>query len=620
MERRLAAILAADVVGYSRMMSADETGTHDRLRSLLKTFVEPTIDRYHGRIVKFLGDGVLAEFASVVEAAECAVAIQQGVAKSQEQVSREQKIFFRIGVNLGDIIIEEEDIYGDGVNVAARLEGLAEPGGICIAQNVYNEIKSKVEFGFEPLGEHTVKNIPEPLSVYRINPHVRSSTQASRSIKAKRFSPRTVAFLLSAALAATAVGLVAWIQPWMPNTLQPTTVAPTVEEPSIAVLPFDNLSGNSDEAYFSNGVTEDVISALGRFSNLTTMSLSAVAPYAEDDATPAELRRALGVRYVVSGSVRRAGDRVRVAVQLIDSVHGGVMWSERYDESNNDIFALQDKITHQVVSTLAVRVVGAERERAVAKTTESPAAYDLVLRGREKLRRRSARSNIEARRFFEKAITLDPNYAPAHVGLAETHRNDFLFGWTEWPEKALQKVRELAERALKLDQNSARAHSLLGSAHGFLNRDDLAEAALTRAKRLNPNDPQVYADLGVFLTWSGRPRDAIEPLETARRFDPTIDPSWADLGAAYFLTGRQEQAITVLEDGLSRHPERTYAHIVLAAAYADSGRLDDAKRSAENVRRLHPFFEAEGFADLPPFKDPTDNERVKNALSKAGLS
>lgn len=620
MVRRLAAILAADVVGYSRMMSADETGTHDRIRSLFKDFVEPTIDRHHGRVVKFLGDGVLAEFASIVEAVECAVAIQLGVARLQNPIHSEQRIFFRIGVNLGDIIIEEEDIYGDGVNIAARLEGLAEPGSVCIAQNVYNEIKSKVDFGFEHLGEHTVKNIPEPLSVYRHSPKVRSPMGAAPSIKTPTANTRTTVLLLSAILVVTVISLIAWLRPWMPDASQQTVPAPVVEEPSMAVLPFDNLSDDPNEAYFSTGVTEDVISALGRFSNLTIMSLGAVAPYARDDATPADLRSAFGVRYVVSGSVRRVGERVRVNVQLIDAVRGGVIWSERYDESSSDIFTLQDQITHQVVSTLAVRVVGAEMERARIDATESIAAYDLVLRGRERLRRRSANSNIEARRDFERAITLDPDYAPAYVGLAETNKNDFLFGWTEWPQKALQKVRELAERARDLNQNNAQAYSLLGSAHGFLDRPDLAEAAFSRALELNPNDSRVHADLGVFMTWSGRPRDAIEPLETARRFDPTIDPGWADLGTAYFLASRSGVAITVLEDGLSQHPERTYAHIVLTAAYAENGRLDDAKRSADRVRRLHPFFEIEAFASLPPFKNPEDKERVRSALLKAGLS
>ena len=398
MARRLAAILAADVVGYSRLMAADEKGTHARLKALRKDFIEPKIAEHRGRIVKLIGDGALVEFASVVDAVECAAAIQTGVAERQAEPA-EQRIALRIGINIGDVIIEGDDIYGDGVNVASRLEGLAEPGGVCVARNVYDQVKDKVEFGFEPAGEHRIKNIPAPVTVYRLVLDPGPVASAGRVRHARRTTWRWSAAGGAAAVVLIAAAGTGW---WYRERAAkgPGEVAaaalPLPDKPSIAVLPFDNLSGDPEQEYFADGITEDLITDLSKTSGLFVIARNSSFRYKDTPVDPQQVARDLGVRYLLEGSVRRVGDEVRINAQLIDATTSGHVWAERYDGSLADVFALQDRVTGRIVDALAISLTAREQRARERAETAVPEAYDAFLKGWEHAQTRTPEQYVKA--------------------------------------------------------------------------------------------------------------------------------------------------------------------------------------------------------------------------------
>ena len=615
-DRRLAAILAADVAGYSRLMGVDEEGTLARLNQHLRALIDPTIAEHRGRIVKTTGDGLLAEFASVVEAVRCAVAIQRSMAERNVAVPPEQRIEFRIGVNVGDIIISGPDIFGDGVNVAARLQALAEPGGICVSGRVQEDVQGKLEIAFLDGGEHKLKNIARPVRAFRVRLDGRSgSPLTGRGVRL------LAAMALTIALAAGSLWLGATSK-W--NFLGPprssNQLAKSVElgaKPAIAVLPFQNQNTDPERDYFVDGLTQDIIDALGRFSALTVMSWNAVFPYKDKRASPGEVARNLAVRYQVEGSVRQTGDRIRVAAQLVDA-DGRILWSARFDEALIDIFALQDRITSQIAGALATGVTQIEQRRVLAKPTENLAAYDYVLRARSALQRPTRANNVEARALLRRAIELDPNYAAAYAALAETYHLATSMGWAESPTAFLRSAEELAIKALSLDESEVRARVLLGHIHLFHQRYREAQAEIDRALSINPNDAQGLAGRGTILLWLGQTDAAIEASEQAQRIDPELNGiDRFALSLAYYLKRRYDAAIEQAELNLRTAASVHSSRIVLAAAYAQNNRAEDAARIVTTIRRVFPTFDPREFGTK--FLNSADLEHLREGMRKAGL-
>jgi adenylate cyclase len=615
-KRKLAAILSADVKEFSRLMEADEEGT---LRTLMtyRATIDARIVRHGGRMVGTAGDSILAEFASPVEAARCAADVQDELAQRNLNLPHDRHLEFRVGINLGDVIIEGTDLFGNGVNIAARLQALADPGGIVISGGIYDQIKTKLPFGYKFLGEQKVKNIVEPVRIYRVERHP-AHVHTSRSTAWRRWHRATAAALLT-----LAVGWTIWqVMPPLASGLRdfvvprPTLPAPT--RASIAVLPFANQSTPAADDYFSDGISEDLITTLGKFSNVSVTSWNAVAAYKGAAATPQQQARDLHVRYVVDGNVRRSGNRIRVTARLSDAERGTLLWSERYDEVIDDIFTVQDKITRRIVSAMAIRVTYIEQEQASAKKTSNLSAYDHYLQGRQIFREFTRPTTLRAQELFEKAIERDPKYAEAYAALAWTHVKAAEMGWALWPHKALDRAHDLAQVALQLNSSTELAHVVLAVLYTYRQQYELALAELERAVEANPNYTGSHAERGWVLLLASRSGEAVTVLEEALRFDPKPVPNtFSTLAMAYYLNRRYGDAIMTLEGAIGRHPDHVPLHIALAAAYAEAGRTDDAKRAAANVRRLHPFFAADQYGDA--FRDPADRERIREGLRKAGL-
>jgi len=609
MQRRLSAILNADVVGYSRLMADDEEGTLARLKAHREELFEPTIAAHQGRIVKLMGDGVLVEFASVVEAVRAGVEIQRAMAERNTDAPEDQRIVFRIGINQGDVVIDGDDIYGDGVNVAARLQERATPGGICISDRVYGDIRGKIDVGLDDLGDQELKNIPEPVRVYRVLTGPDTGSGALRKASRRKTLGRAA---MAAALIVAVAGGVLWQQPW---ESEPTFRASA--KPSIAVLPFANLSADAEDEYFSDGITTDIITDLSKFRDLFVIARNSVFAYKDRVVTVDEVSRDLGVRYILEGSLQKQGERVRINVQLIDSTNGRNLWAERYDEPAADVFDLQEKIARHIVRALAVRLTEVEQKRAFAKPTRNLEAYDYVLRGRALIRRAARAENFEAREQFRRAIELDPEYASAYAGLGWTYIFPMLYGWTGSPRKALDQAEDLAQKALALSESNVEGHKLLARVYLMRRQYDLALVESERVIAINPNDPEGHVEQGNVLLWSGLPDGAILALETAAQFDPSMNPeAYWYLALAYYLKQRYADAIAVLERNVRRRLDNPFDYVVLAVFYAQSGNLPEAAQAAETVRRLHPFFSAQDFRQ---FRNPADTTKIAEGLRKVGL-
>ena len=517
MERRLAAILAADMVGYSRLMKEDEAGTLAALQAHRQELIDITIAEQHGRIVKLMGDGVLVEFASVVDAVACAAALQRGMAERNAEVPAERRMEFRIGINLGDVIIDGDDIYGDGVNVASRLERLAVPGGVCISGTVFDSVRNKLELGYEFQGEQQVKNISEPMRVYRVlmEPDAAGKVVGAGSRKTKPW------FWLSLAAGTTALAaalvLVTWLQPWAPD-VEPASVErmvlPLPDKPSIAVLPFTNMSDDPEQEYFADGMTEDLITDLSKISSLFVIARQSTFTYKGKSVTIRQVAEELGVRYVLEGSVRRAGDQVRINAQLIDAMTGGHIWAERYDSSLTDVFALQDKVTRNIVTALAVNLTAAERERQARKETDSPEAYDAFLRGLAHYSLFTPEDFAKSVPYFEEAIRLDPDYGRAHAVLATVYWRSRSYGWVDSLEMSGPEAGKKAWRHLEeaLKNPTPRAHRVAARMHTSGERWDQAIAEAERAIALDANDPDGYEAMSRVLVRAGRPAEGLEFL------------------------------------------------------------------------------------------------------------
>jgi adenylate cyclase len=580
MERKLTAILSADVKGYSRLMGDDEEATIRTLttyRAVLATFIH----QYRGRVVDAPGDNLLAEFASAVDAVQCALEIQQELKARNAALPAERQMEFRIGINVGDVVVEGDRLYGDGVNIAARLEGLAEGGGICISGTVYDQIKNKLALEYDSLGEQVVKNIAEPVRVYRV-----------------QMMPRAVVPTPSP---------------------EPGSTLAVPDKPSIAVLPFTNLSGDPEQEYFSDGMTDDLITDLSKLSGLLVIACNSVFPYKGKAVEVGEVSRRLGVRYLVEGSVRKAGNRVRINAQLVDATTGGHLWAERYDRELQDIFALQDEVTQKIVFALKVMLTPAEQVRFRQAPTNNLEAYDSFLRGQAYFWRFTREANVQARQLFERAIELDPQYAGAYAVLSWTYFIEWGFQWSQDPQLLAQTF-ALAQQAVVLDDSLPLAHTMLGVAYLWQRQYEQAIAEGEKAITLGPNYAEGYAWLGNIFNFAGRPEEAIEMEEKALRLNPH-DPflSLFTLGVAYRITGLYEEAIATLKRVLIRNPDYLPAHANLLVAYSESGQEAGAQAEAAAILRLSPQFSLEVWRQRLPFKDQAELERLLAGLRKVGL-
>ena len=577
-QRRLAAILAADIVGYSRLMGADEAGTLAALRNVWTDHFNPAVAAHSGRIVKMMGDGALIEFASAVDAVEFAVAIQEAMANHNSARAGREPIEFRIGVNLGDIVIDGDDIFGDGVNVAARLEGQAPKRGILVSDSVHSQIKGKVGVAFIDAGELTLKNIETPVRVWR---WAGDGSAAQAPAKA----------------------------PPGPNEL-----------PSIAVLPFANISGDPDQEYFADGMTEDIITLLSKLPQLLVIARNSSFTYKGKAVKVPEIARELGVKYVVEGSVRKIGNRVRITAQLIDGGTGGHLWADRFDRELIDIFAMQDEVTQEIVLAMAVKLTGDERNRLKTKGTNSLEAYDYVLRGREHLRLYSKEGTAEAEAMLQRAINFDPGYATAYASLSHAGFANYINRWSETAARPLEHAYELAQKAVALDGTDPWAHHALGCAYLWKRQHDQAIAELEKAIALEPNFAAGHVVLGLIHHYAGSSEEAIKRINLGMRLDPhypDIRLHW--LAQAYFQLGRYEEAINFLKLRLIRKPDTDISRVLLAASYGHLGQVDEAKVQWAEAVRINPDYSLEHRRQSLPYKDPTDFDRVAEGLRKACL-
>jgi TolB-like protein/Flp pilus assembly protein TadD len=573
------------------MMRADEERTYRVLQDCRK-LIDRLIGEHDGRIFATAGDSVVAEFPSPVEAVRCATEIQHAIELLEADSPEEQRMHFRIGINLGDVIIQGDDLIGDGINVAARLQGLSDPGGICISGTVYEQIKNKLALACDDLGDQIVKNIADPVRIYRarIGRPAAPRLETTRIAAARRIRLTAAGLITFLSIAIAIKYLIFGVQ---------SPVRSRCTHASIAVLPFGNLSGDPAQDYLSDGTTEDIIAALGRFSDLSVIAHVAVAPYKGRPLQPGQLNRELGVCYALEGSVRRNGNQVLITAQLGDALSGLLLWSDSYAGEFKDIFRLRNEITQGVASKLAIKLGDIERQRAFKKPTENLDAYDYLLRGRDYYERNTRAGNDQAKILFEHAIELDPGYASAYAALGSTRLRAVLFGWTEFQDEALKQAESLAQKAIELDDGNAEAHALLGAVYFNLGQFDVANVEVERAIALNPNDEGSYAIRGAILVMSGHPNEAIGSFEMAMRLNPSMGSSLEEpVGWAYYMERRYEEAVTALKAGTRASPSDWSNYACLAASYAQLGRTDEAVQAAKEVRRLWPFFDVDSYVAI----------------------
>jgi TolB-like protein len=546
--RRLAAILAADVAGYSRLMGADEEGTHERLKALRRELVDPKLTEHHGRIVKTTGDGMLVEFPSVVDAVRCAVAVQQAIPERNTGLAADNRIELRIGINLGDVIVEGDDLYGDGVNIAARIEALADAGGVFVSNTVHDQVRDRLPFVFEDLGEQQVKNIARPVRVYRVCDAGSAKAPAS-------------------------------------------TALPLPDKPSIAVLPFANLSGDPEQEYFADGMVEEIITALSRIRWLFVIARNSSFTYKGQTVDVKQVGRELGVRYVLEGSVRKAGTQVRINGQLIDAVTGAHLWADRFDGSLEDVFELQDRVALSVAGVIEPALQAAEMRRSAGRSTIDLTAYDLYLRALAVYFPITKERNVEALGLLEQAIAIDRDYAPALSWAALCHRQLLLGGWSEAPETDHRKAIDLARQALQVAGNDPGILASAALVLAHFGEDIGAMIGLVdRALALNPSFARGWFVSGLLKLWAGQPDLAIEHVETALRLSPRerMGTPLGVIGMAYFFKHRFDQAAEKLLLSIQDNPGVPYSYGFLAACYAHMGRLDEARAIVARLQVITP--------------------------------
>ena len=585
-DRRLAAILAADVAGYSRLMGGDEEGTLARLKACRRALVDPKIAEHRGRIVKTTGDGMLVEFASAVDAVRCAVEVQRGMANGNIDVPEAKRIEFRIGIHVGDIIIDDNDIFGDGVNIAARLEGIADPGGICISDDAHRQIRGKTEIVYDDMGHQSLKNISEPMRAWRARP---------------------------AAAAAGPSGKV---------DAQPAALA-LPDKPSIAVLPFTDMSGDAEQEYFADGMVEDIITALSRMTWLFVIARNSSFTYKGNAVDIKQVGRELGVRYVLEGSVRKSGNKVRITGQLIDASTGTHLWADRFDGGLEDIFDLQDEVTTSVIGAIAPKLEQAEIERAKHKPTEKLAAYDYFLRGMANIYQGTKEANLEALRNFQQAIGIDENFATAYGMCAYCYVWRKANGWMTDRERETVETKQLVRKAARLGGNDAVALSQAGFALAFVVGDlDDGAALIDRALVLNPNQATAWRFSGYVRVFLGEPDLAIEHLERAVRLsplDPLIFIVQNGIVLAHFFAGRYEEALSWAQKTLRQNPNYAAAIIMAAVSAALAGRDDEMRKAVGRLREIDPKSGISNFTNVWPLRRPEHLAAFEKGLRLTGL-
>jgi adenylate cyclase len=619
--RKLSGILSADAVGYSRLMEEDEAATIVTLAGS-KELMANLIGQYRGRIVDAPGDNLLAEFGSVVDATECAVKIQQELKAKNEKLPANRRMDFRIGVNLGDVVEEVGRIYGDGVNIAARLEGLAAPGGICISRTAYDHVKNKLKLGYEYLGEHRVKNIAEPVRVYRV---LVEPEAAGKVIGEKRFIgriSRKAAIAAIIALIIVAGGLIGWNiylhQSKKVEAATPDKMAyPLPDKPSIAVLPFDNLSGDPAQEYFSDGITEEIITALSRVPKLFVIARNSTFTYKGKPVKIKQVSEDLGVRYVLEGSVRKVENQVRITAQLIDAIKGYHLWAERYDRDLKDIFAIQDEITMKIITALRVKLTEGEQAAFRIKSPANLDAYLKYLEAREYATDFNRDTNIKARKLAEETIALDPGFQGGYAVLSQVEFFDVWLRLSKSPKESMMRAIELAKKAIAME-DSPEPHRTLAGVYAFLRKYDEAIAEGKKAIELDPNSANAHGSLGHALMMSDMPQEAIPVLKRAIRLNP-YPPSryFHNLAASYNLLGKYEEGIAAASKGIQIEPNDIYSHLPLLYGYFMSGREQEARAQAAEVLRINPKFCIR--SEPGSHKNPESTAHYRNVLRKAGI-
>lgn len=595
-KRRLSAILAADVVGYSRLMGQDETGTLNALRGHRDDVLKPRIAEHGGRIVKLVGDGILAEFASAVEAVTCAIDVQLLMRRRNVAIDESRRIVFRIGINIGDVIIDGEDIYGDGVNVAARLEGLADPGGICLARNVRNQVRDKLPLTFEDRGETEVKNIARPIRVFSVVLDEQAEALVAAMASPPSPRPENRAFRrglipIGLAMAFVAGAFAAWHYWKPPAEPQATeTEISLPDKPTIAVLPFANLSDDAVQEFFADGLTDDLITDLSKVSGLLVIARNSTFAYKDRKDDIRDIVRELGVRYVLEGSVRRSGKAVRINAQLVDGLTGDHLWAERYDRQYENIFAIQDEVIGGIVKALSVQLTDAEREDVAHLPTDNLEAYDYFLRGERLAYRADAASVTDALGLYQRAIALDPSFADAYAGYARVAVDLLHYGFLDRLPSAVARKQayEAASRAVSLNPNLARSYSVLALLQMLDRQFDTAVASAKRAVDISPNSAEGYLNLAVVLTYAGHPQEAEKVMETVLRLNPKPPGYVHEYHAlTLFLSGRYEEAQAILQ----LLPQETLSDLgteLEATTNARLGKADAAKRGVEAMMARWP--------------------------------
>ena len=610
-KRKITAIMSADVVGYSKLMGDDETATVQTL-AIYKDVMSTLIDQHRGRVIDSPGDNMLSEFASVVDAVQCAVAIQKELKSRNADLAENRKMRFRIGINLGDVIQEKDRIYGDGVNIAARLEALADPGGICVSKTAFDHIETKLPLGYEFMGEQEVKNILKPVEAYRVvmEPRVTVVGSSEKGITTNKNQKKIVLTVTILLLAVLVVGV--WYFYDRRSSVEKISY-PLPNKPSIAVLPFVNMSGDPKQEYFSDGLTDDIIAALSRIPKLFVIARNSTFTYKGKPVKVQQVGKELGVRYVLEGSVKKSEDKIRVTAQLIDSINGHHLWANQYERNLTDIFVIQDEITKKIITAMQVQLTEGDQARAIARGTDNLEAYLLVLKANDFNRRSTIEDNAMTRQLAKEAVDLDPEYAVAYQVLADTHIYDFWYDPNTSQELSLAEAKRLLQKAIDLDDNYAEAYSLLGWAYIMERENDKALELAQKAVSLNINSAETHFRLGKVLTFSEKHEASILEYKKAIRLNP-LPPSiyfWS-LGLSYAATKQYDEGIKWCKKAIQQEPDDLVAHIMLTAIYSLAGRDREAQTQALEVVRINPNFSLERFAKRA-------SPKLTEALRKAGL-
>jgi len=626
-KRKLTAVFSADVAGYSRLMGEDESATLKTLEAYRQVMFS-LIKQHRGRVVDSPGDNILAEFASVVDAVQCGVAVQNEVKARNADLSENRRMQFRIGINLGDVIEEQERIYGDGVNIAARLESLAEPGGICISKTAFDHIETKLPLGYEYLGEQTVKNIAKPIGAYKVlmEPRV---VAAGAKVKKSQVPVWGRKGVLAAAMAVLIliIGVGVWNFYWRTQKIEPASkekmAFPLPEQPSIAVLPFVNMSEDPKQEFLCDGMTEDIITALSRIPRMFVIARNSTFTYKGKPVKVKQVSEELGVRYVLEGSLQRSGNRLRITVQLIDGLAGNHLWAERYDRDLKEIFALQDEITIKVLNGVQVKLTGSGqigRTEKYSKGKQDLDCYLKLVEARGYGTRWNIHDNNIARRMIEEAIATCPENPSGYIALGWVYLRDYVLGNTKSPRETLEKAIELAQRALAMDDSIAIGHALMCALYGMKREYDKAIVEGERAVALNPGGTSELVNYGNSLRFAGRPEEAIPFFQKAIRLNP-FGPSYLyrEFGDVLRITGRFEEAVSAYKKGIQIAPDDIPAHICLALTYVSMGREKEARAEGAEVLRINPKFSVDYWARKIPFEDQSQKDKFVNALRKAGL-